>query len=353
MPISYTYPDSFVLTRISQNLQIKATLEDPIFKILPLKNVNAAKLRWLLRDNFRGLMQIRGMGGEPTRRNKTGQTMFEENPGVFGEYMTIDEMEMTNRAAWTLPSNEGMSDFATPADISGLVVTAHEELKIAEIQRIRQMAWGYCINHTLTLPLPDGGAGLNISYSGQTLTLAGAALFSAPTTSTPLAVLRSLQPTYGFGTSTEFKGGATAWMNTATKNNIMQNANSADLFGRRLSNGATVNDVSGFNQILLDNDVPKIMTYDQGYIDDTGTFNLYLPTNTILVVGQRPDGETPGVFQMTRNMNNPNGAPGPYALVEDFTSGPAKTVPPKIVVHDGFSGGPVIERPSQMITIFC
>ena len=347
----YTYPDSFEMTRISQTLLYDDKI-DPIFDILPVRAVNASKLRWLLRDNFRGLMQVRGLGGEPTRRNRTGEQLFEENPGIFGEYMTVDEMEMTNRAGWTLP-NGAMSDFSAPIDVEELVTLAAFELNIALKQRMRQMSWNYCLAHTLTLPLPDGGAGLNISYTGQTLTLSGANLFSAPTTSTPLATLRSLQPSYGFGTSNVFGGLATAYMNTITKNNILQNANPQDLFGRRISNGATVNDISAFNQILLDNDVPKIVTYDDGYIDDTGTFNLYIPTNQILVVAQRPGNEKPGVFQMTRNANNPNMAPGPYSFVDNKTLGPTKTVPPKIIIHCGFNGSCIIERPTQMVTINC
>lgn len=350
MAVNYSYPSSYTLKRITQDFIERATLEDPIFKLFPLTPINSAKMRWIIRDNYRGLMQIRGMGGEPTRVNKLGQKVNEEEPGVFGEYMTLDETEITNRAAWTV-SNQTTGDFSAPVNVSDLVTEGMDYLDVRRSRRMKQACWNFALLHTLSLTLPEGGIGLNISYTGQTLTLAGAALFTAPATAAPLSVFRSLQPTYGFGTSNVFGGLAEAWMNTFTKNLIMGNTNPADIGGKRVVNGATVNDLPTFNRILLDNDVPQIMIWDDGYVDDTGTFQLYIPNNYILVVGKRPNGDTPGEFQMTRNAVNPNFESEAYGFVKDMSQGPARTVPPKLELHSGFSGGPVVSRPTQLVTV--
>jgi hypothetical protein len=217
------------------------------------------------------------------------------------------------------------------------------------VTRIKQICWTLAVSGIFSIPLPEGGIGHTESYTQQTVLVSP--LWTVPATATPIANFRSLQPTFGFGTSNMFNGLSVAFMNTLTKNYLLANTNAADVGGKRVINGATVNDLPTFNRILMDNDVPTIQVWDDGYLDDSGTFQLYIPTGKVLVVGHRPAGDTPGEFQWTRNLNNPNGAPGPYSFVDDRTQGPTKAVPPRIDVHHGFNGGPVVERGSQLVVM--
>ncbi|MBB6053267.1 hypothetical protein [Armatimonas rosea] len=343
MPITYVFQDSFTLTRISPDLIQTAAMDDPIFDIFPLRPRNAAKLRWAIKDKYTGLMGLRGLGGEPSRVNRVGEKVYESDPGAYGEFETVDETEMTNRGAG-FPA--GMD---IPIDIRDLVSDAQYHLTVRQVSRMKQVAWALALSQTITVLLPGGGVGWQESYTGQTLT--PATPWSTLATSTPLADLRSLQPTYGFGTSNKFNSQARLIMNSVTKNYLLGNTNAADLGGKRVENGATINDLPGINRILVAQDLPPIEVWDDGYIDDAGAFQLYIPNGRALVVGARPTGETPGEFQLTRNMNNPNGEPAPYAFVDDRTKGDKKSVPPRIDVHQGFNGGPVVERPSQLVTL--
>lgn len=343
MPVVYSFQDSATLTVVAPDLIQAATMDDPIFKIFPIRERNASRLRWTIKDNYRGLMALRGLGGEPTRVNRVGLRIFEALPGAYGEFETIDEIEMTNRAAG-FPA-----DMDIPISVDDLVAEGQEQLTMRQVSRMKQISWLLAVNSTFAVPLPGGGIGHTESYVGQTVTVNP--LWTDSLNSRPMKNLRDLQPTFGFGTSNKFDGMSGAWLNSMTLNYLLANTNPNDIGGKRVVNGATVNDLPTFNRILLEANLPQINIWDDGYIDDNGVFQLYIPTGKIVVVGKRPDGEVPGEFQMTRNANNPNMEPKPYSFVDDRTQGPTKTVPPRIDVHQGFNGGPVMERATQLITL--
>lgn len=341
MAVNYSFQTNSELTQVSQNLVQAATLDDPIFKIFPIRPRNASRLRWAIKDNYKGLMKLRGLGGEPTSIARVATNVYEDIPGVYGEFSTIDEIEMMNRAAG-IPA-----DTSIRVDVSDLVAESQEQLTIRQIQRMKQICWTLALTGTFSITLPTGGIGHTGSYTAQTVTVSP--LWSTTATATPLKNLRDLQPTYGFGTSTVFNGMAVAWMNSATLNYALANTNAADYGGRRSPGGGTLNGLNGLNQILLEQGTPQINVWDDGYVDDAGAFQLYIPTGKVLVVGKRPDGETPGEFQMTRNMMT--NSPTPYSFVNDRTRGDARTVPPRIDIHQGWSGGPVVERGTQLVVM--
>lgn len=342
MPVTYTYQTNAVMTRLSQNLIQSASLDDPIFKIFPIRKRNASRLRWSIRDNYKGLMKLRGLGGEPTPIQRVAENVFEEIPGVYGEYATIDEVEMTNRAAG-FPADIGLN-----VSVDDLVNDSQQQLTVRQVQRMKQICWGLAVSGTFSVALPTGGIGHTGSYTIQAVTVSP--LWSVTATATPLKNFRDLQPTFGFGTSSQFNGLAQAWTNSATLNYALGNTNAADFGGRRGTGGGTFNGITGLNQVLLDQATPTINVWDDGYIDDAGVFQLYIPTGKVLVVGRRPNGETPGEFQMTRNMVSQS--PEPYSHVDDRANpGPRQQIPPRIDVHQGFNGGPVVERGTQLIVM--
>ncbi len=339
---TYTYLEASDLTRISSDLIQVASLSDPILRdVFPIVKRNTAKLRWRVDDNNVGLMALRGLDGEPTRASVPGHKWYEESPGYFGEFMDVTETEMTERA------ND--EDITRPINVNDLVADRQTTLTYRQTNRMRQMGWTLALTGTLSITLVSGAVGFTQQFTPQAVT--PSVLWSTSSTSTPLADLRALQPAYGKGTSTTFGATAKLWMNSETLNFLLSNTNANDLGGRRVEGGNTVNDKDGINRILLGQSLPEINIYDDGYKNDAGTFTYFIPTGKILVVGMRPNGEKPGEFQWTRNANNPGFAPGSYAFVKDYTSGPAQTVPPKIDVHQGFNGGTVIQRPTQLVVM--
>ena len=352
MPINYVFQESAVVNQIAPDLIQAMTLDDPIFKYFPIRELNASKLRWTIKDNYRGLMNLRGYDGAPTRVLRPGESLFESNPAVFGEFGQLDEMELTER------SRGFPADMTIPMDVSDMVREWQMVLTTRQIQRMRQMTWGLAVTHNLQILFPQGGAGFTETFAGQTVTVA--TLWSNLMTATPLHDLRQLQLNYGRGTSNNFMAQGEAWMNLRTAQFIMDNRNPADVGGIRAQYGATVfNSLDDFNKVLLQQGAPKICIQDESYQLDTApnaafvnnNYALYLPDGVVWVVAARPGNETPGVFMWTRHMVN-GGGTKPYAFVDDYTkSEPHPQVPPKIIIHQGFSGGCVQERPSQTVTM--
>lgn len=352
MPATYTFLESAVYNRIAPDLVQTQANDNPIFQKFPIRQLNAARLRWSIKENYRGLMNLRGYDGAPTRVLRPGENLYEVNPGVFGEFGQLDEMELTERAR-SLPM-----DMTVPIDVSDMVTEWQAVLTTRLVQRMCQMAWGVALMHNLTILFPQGGPGFTESFPGQTMTVA--VLWSDPMNSTPIHDLRQLQFVYGRGTSNDFQQKAEAWMNGRTAQYIMQNRNPADAGGIRGDLGATIfNSVDEFNKILLASGAPKICIFDGSPQMDTApntpfvnnNYAMYIPDGVVWVCAARPGGDLPGAFLYTRHMVN-GGGTQPYAFVDDYTkSEPHPQVPPKIIIQQGFNGGPVQERPTQTVTM--
>jgi hypothetical protein len=164
-------------------------------------------------------------------------------------------------------------------------------------------------------------------------------------TSTPLADLRQVQ-LLARGHSVRFDRTSQCFVNQITANNILSNTNSADLFGRRVTGLTTVNSIPQLNELLTMDNLPNIVPYDLGYINDAGTFVPFIANNEGIVVGKRTDGAPVGNYQMVRNANNPDLGPGAYMKVIDRGE---LEVPRSIEIHDGHSGGPAIFFPSAIV----
>jgi hypothetical protein len=85
---------------------------------------------------------------------------------------------------------------------------------------------------------------------------------------------------------------------------------------------------------------------DDGYFDDNGTFQLFIPNGKVVVIGLRPNGRPAGAYRMTYNVTNNGG--GSYMFVDDSRG---EDVPPQIVVQRGHNGGPVIWFPSAIVVM--
>jgi hypothetical protein len=102
------------------------------------------------------------------------------------------------------------------------------------------------------------------------------------------------------------------------------------------------------NQVLGGEALPQLVVHDEGYLDDDGVFQNFIPNNRVIVVGVRP-GAKLGEYQMVRNATNPNMEPGAYTRVWDSNTVDGGRPPRLIEVHDGHNGGPALMFPGDIV----
>jgi hypothetical protein len=262
-------------------------------------------------------------------------------PGVYGEFETIDEMELTSRRQ--------VGSFGTPVDISDLVMQIQDKLLLRRLDRIELLIWTLLTTGTFAVSGEGGRVVYTDSYPMQTFSAATG--WATSPTATPLADFRQVQLKHR-GHSVDFGSSAQVFMNRKTWNNLISNTNPDDLYGRRQAGLGLINNLQDVNRLFGGDDLPQIAVYDEGYLSDgsdgntKGAFVPFIADNIAVVVGKRPAGQTVGEYRMTRNANNPDLGPGAYMRVIDRGE---HHVPRSIEVHDGHNGGPVVFYPAAVV----
>lgn len=330
---TYAYPSAAELRQLEQDKLPVLTADDPIFEIFPFEEADEDLLLWEQTDNFVGLQQVRGLNGEPGRVQLVGAKSYMMRPGYYGEFIQLDEEKLTRRRQ--------LGTFGAPIRLDDLVVQAQDQLLNRRLDRVKTIAWTLATTGTFSIANPAGGVLHTDTFPIQSYT-AGVAWATAAT-ATPLANFRAVK-LLARGHSVSFGNQAIAYMNQVTFNNLIGNTNSADLAGKRTSGLATVMTLAEVNAVLAGEDLPQIRIYDEGYLNDAGTFVPYIANAKVFVRGRRPGGQRIAAYRMTRNANNPAMEPGSYTLTYESPK------PPKVVeVHDGHNGGPVVYHPSAMV----
>lgn len=334
-----TFPTSEELSVIQQELLPTLIEDDIIFTYFPMTNHDAALVEWEQKDNFFGLMQIRGYDAQPPSVPNVGYKKYRMDPGVYGEHAPIPESELTTRR---VPGT-----FATPINLDAIVLERTEFLLNRRIDRIRWVLW----------TLITAGVFTVLGVNGQILHAGGFAIqkttatipWTTVATATPLADLRALILLYA-GRSFVMGPNARILMNRNTFIQMMLNTNANDIGGKKLIGGANYMGTEDVNKFLIANDMPPIEIYERGYDTVSGTFARFLPDGKVVVIGQRPNGETVGEWQFTRNAGNEDFAPGPYTRVTDSLD-QGMPYPRTIRVDDGFNGGPALQFPGAVIVL--
>jgi hypothetical protein len=334
---TFTYAQSADLEKVEQILTPRMEGERPIFQYLPTVTEDVSVIAWEQEDDYLGLQQVRGLNGQPPRVKKTGAKRYQMEPGVYGEYEPVNEADLVLRRRY--------GSFGDPVSIDDLVAPIQVKLLNRRFDRIEWMGWTLLITGTFSVAGPSGAILHTDSYTVQTYT--ASTVWSTFATSTPLADFSAVQ-LLARGYAVDFGAKATAYMNRATFNNLRSNTNSADIGGRRTQGLGSVNNMADLNKLFTGDDLPNIAVYDKGYKDDTGTFQLFIPNNKVVVIGQRLSGVAIGSYVYTRNVNNANLAPGPYTKVIDTGE---EAVPRNIEVHDGHSGGFKLTFPSAVVVM--
>jgi hypothetical protein len=335
-----TYPTNAELRRIEQVKLPRLTQDRAIFNIFPITTVDAPVLMWEQEDNYTGLQQVRGLNGDPPRVKHTGAKRYVAAPGIYGEFEPIDEAELTMRRGW--------GEWSGSVSIDDLVMRLQDKLLGRRLDRIEYIGWTFLTTGTFAVAGPSGA----ILHTDQiTLTTyTPGVTWSTSATATPLKDFRNVK-LLGRGKSVDFGARARAYLNQVTLNRMMSNTNQNDLAGRRVNIVQNVLNMAEINTILQGESLPQVVPYDEGYLNDAGTFVPYIPDGVVVLVGVRADGNPIGEYRMTRNAQNPGMAPGAYQFVADSMAGPNPRPPRRIEVHDGHNGGPVVFYPSAIIVM--
>lgn len=334
--MSLVFPTAQEMKLIEQTLIPRVTEGRLGLQLMPVVNSDYHILSWEQKDNYTGLQEVRGLNGQPGRVTRIGGRRYTMPPGVYGEFTSVDEAEVTARRAW--------GSINTVVDISDLIAECQEHLLIRRYDRIEKIIWDLLVNGTFSVSNEFGVIHTD-TFDIQTY---DATTWSTVATSTPLVDFRAIQ-LLGRGTSNKFDAaaGAKAYMSRATFNYLVANANDNDIAGRRVTGLLSPLTLNEINVILLGEGLPTIEIYDEGYLDSNGTFQLFIPINKVVVVGGRPGGAKLGEYRMTRNANNPGQAPGAYQKVAYEEN----EVPFKVDVHDGHNGGPVLYFPGGIVVM--
>lgn len=309
-----------------------------VFDFFPIADVDAHLLKWEQKDNYLGLQQIRGLNGEPPRVKRIGHKSYQMAPGAYGEFVAIDEQELTTRRQ--------IGTFGDTITVDDLVSEAEEQLEQRELDRVEQIVWTLLATGTFSVSNVNGAVTHTDAYTTQTFT--AGVTWATSATATPLANFRAVQ-LLGRGKGVSFGAGAKAYMNRSTLNAMLANTNNNDIAGRRVTGLLSVLNQNEVNNILMGEDLPTVVPYDEGYIDDAGAFQLFIPNNKVIVIGQRPQSQDVGEYRKTRNANNPDLGPGSYTMIYDSMD--AQKPPRNLEVHRGHNGGPVIFFPSAVVTM--
>src|SRR5438132_6323718 len=154
---------------IAQDKMPRLTADRPVFDFFPMRSLDAALLVWEQLDNFRGLQQIRGLNGAPPKVQPIGLKQFVYQPGYYGEYTDINELEITQRRA--------PGTFGQPINISDLVLERQDQLLQRRLDRVEYIIWTLITTGTFSVPAsPSIAGGLPVvhtdTYPLQTFTAA-------------------------------------------------------------------------------------------------------------------------------------------------------------------------------------
>jgi hypothetical protein len=318
---AYTFPETADLRLIEQDLLPRLEEGRVVFDFFPIEEAtDSFYVRWEQKDNYLGLQQIRGLNGEPPKVKRIGHKQYQVAPGVFGEFVLIDEEELTTRRQ--------IGTWDAPVNIDDLVAEAQEQLLQRELDRIEWMIWTLLVTGTFSVSGPDNAVVYTDAYT--TLT------FTAGVPWATSANFRTVQLN-SRGRSSSYGGQARAYMNRVTFNQMISNTNNADLAGRRTSGLNTVLNLDEVNNVLLGEDLPQVVVYDGGYLDDTATFQPWIANSKVVVVGARPNNQPVGAYLITKNVNSDDGG-GRYTKVIDGNA-ENDDPPRKVRVHRGHNGG--------------
>lgn len=338
--MNYQFTQSAVLQAVLQNKIPVVTLNDPLFQdIMPIGYVDAGMVVWEQKDDYTGLMSVRGYDGEFGKITREGRNQYKVEPGKYGDQKPMSEEYLTN--------GREIGTFGDAINILKAQAEDQDHLLSIAISRLLKIGWDLVVNGTYSVPNTEG----QILATGKVTTQSFTSVvpWSTVATATPLADLRAIK-LKARGYSTMFNKRAKLYVNSVTVNNMLANTNAADLGGRRTINAAgQIQPLSlgQLNEILIEQDLPTIVEYDKGYKTNQTTQVQFIPDGKGVVIGARDTGEPVAEFMMTRNANNLAAGRGATEMYYDFEF---KKNPVRGISTLGFNGAPAVYFPSSVVS---
>jgi hypothetical protein len=331
---TFTYPLAATIQEVARDFAPRLQAGRAIFDILPTRDYPSDNVVWEQRDNYVGLMQVRGLNGEPPKVSPTGFKQYIMPPGVYGEWAPVSEADITERRS--------PGTFGTPMAVDDLIADRQTMLLGRCWDRFEWVGWTLLTTGTFSVTNIAGATTHTDSYTTQTFS--ASVPWATSATATPLADLSAVA-LLARGSNVSFGADARAYMNRKTFNYLRSNGNSADLYGRRTGGFGTVNNQQDINTLLTGDDLPRVVVYDNGYLAPTWT--PFIPDNKVVVVGKRLNGDRIGEFLITKNANTtPMGSPGIYSKVKELDEPPGG-----LRVHVGANFGPALYYPSSIVVM--
>ena len=341
MATNWSYPEGSDLEEIAKITldELQLNRNSPILAAFPSVSHEWDDIRWYQEDNATGLMNWRGLGGKPRAVQALGYQEYRATPGVYGDFMQVEEEELTRRS---LLGSRG----TRKVDVSDLVGRRLKQLLVRELNLREKICTDLLIGGVYSINNPDNASATihTDSYTPQTFT--ASVPWSTVATATPLADLTQIA-LVPFGKSVDMAG-STLWVNQVQMNYLLANRNANDIWGLRMAGGATMNGINDINAIFALRGLPTVKVYDGIYLADNatrlGSATRYIATGKGIVIGRRTDGAPIGEFAETYSLVNNSSAP--YRKVKDKRF---EDIPGTIEVHAGFTGGPIIKYPSAVV----
>jgi hypothetical protein len=336
MPDTFLYPTNRELEEIVQDLTPTLEAGRKLLALCPYEYQDTAEIVWEQEDNFYGLMNVRGLNGKPGNVQRVGAKQYKMAPGYYGDFHNLTEDEMTvTRKTGTL---------GDVVDIEDLTVRRMRHLIVRRLNRCEQTISALFRTGVFQNYAADGTA-VHTDVVNITRRTPGTT-WSTLNTSTPLQDLRTWKASGEMNTSSRFGKDSTLIGTTQTINYLLNNTNAADLGGKRMEVGQTINSLAGLNALLAANDLPQLEEYNDVF-DPSSPF---IPHGSLIWVGTRPQGGRVASFCGTRNINTGAGESnqGIYSKVIDTME---REVPRRIEIHHGFNGGIKLMFPSAIQSI--
>jgi hypothetical protein len=224
---------------------------------------------------------------------------------------------------------------------------ADRQLLVRQMQRMQWLMWTLLRTGVYNV---TNEVGTVVHQDGYTVTTYAASDWSTVGTADPLADLRAIQ-LLPEGTSADFGPDAIILVNRRTANYLLANTNTASMAGKRVNGGSTLNTMEDVNRIFAGEGLPQIVVYSDGYYDDNGTFQLWIPNDYAIVIGRFNGSTELGEFRRVRHADNPGAAPGPFLKITDTARNPNAPPPRQVRVYRGQNGGPVIWYPGSVVVM--
>jgi hypothetical protein len=339
MPTVLELQGAIKMRLLAEVLIPRALASRELLKLFPLTKVDETELIYERRQVTTGLQSARGLGGPTGSVLKPGVDQWKVSPGYYGDHYDINENELINlreAGAWNEFEN-----------YKGQAARGAQHLTTRFLDRAE-----YSIGQLITTGGYTATAVNGVNYVQQIFDIPSYTpniLFNDLANSQPLNYFRDLIPYLELARSVSFKKGMIL-CSRPSANLLLKNQNPADLNGKRLEYGATINNIEDYNEFLISNDLPKIKAYDGAYYADPpggvfnppgytpGTRTRFIPNGAYILIGVRDDGAQIGEYRLTRAaQNGESSAPGEWYQVEDRRD----KDPCQVILRGGHNGGPV------------